>query len=249
MPAPLEVFLTHEDVAFLKKHLVLDTRLERLLRQGQRQSDGITIRGTDDELKMLDELIGEQIDRHDAISDGLERVSNRVRRTLADDFLDRNRERISEEMARDLDETPEPAEEPEDVEACLLVVTPRAPAIAWARSLPEAEFAADPEDWGKSAYLISYAVHEKNLDEWLRESFEVLFENELLPFAGERDAEWPTCESLEMFREWFDVELVQIVYDVRPFDDDDLDDLDDMEDLDDEDNVFGDDDDDEGPHH
>ncbi|MCL4236035.1 MAG: hypothetical protein KJ042_16125 [Deltaproteobacteria bacterium] len=247
MPGPLEVFLKHDDVTFLKKHLVLDTRLERLLRQGQRQTDGITIRGTDEELQMLDELIGEQIERHDAISDGLERVSNRVRRTLAEDFVLRNKERISEEMAAELDEIPVPAEEPEDIEACLIVITPRAPAIEWARTIADADFTTNPEAWGKSAYLISYAVHRDNFEEWLRESFEVLFENELLPFFGGQDVEPPTCESVEMFREWFDVELVQIVYDVRPIEEDDLDDLDDLEeaeDLDDDD-----DDDDEGPHH
>lgn len=241
MPGPLEVFLKHEDVTFLKKHLVLDTRLERLLRQSQRQSDGIAIRGTEDELKMLDELIGEQIDRHDAISDGLEKVSNRVRRTLTDDFLERNKELITEEMAKELDEAPAPAEEPEDIEGCLLVVTAREPAIAWAAAFPKNEGFTTAEDWGKSAYLISYAVHKQNFEDWLRESFETLFENELLPFAGGQDVEFPKCASVEMFREWFDVELVQIVYDVRPFDDDDLDNLDDMEDLDD--------DDDDGPHH
>jgi hypothetical protein len=96
------------------------------------------------------------------------------------------------------------------------------PYLEWTRSR-DAEFnrgqltVARTKAFG-SAFLLPELDYEEDLQEWVEENFEWLFEFQLSAWTGDESA-WPQNRDLPMFRAWFRVDLHSVVVDVA---DDDI---------------------------
>jgi hypothetical protein len=69
-----------------------------------------------------------------------------------------------------------------------------------------------------SAFLLPEVDYEEDLQEWVEENFEWLFEFQLSTWTADESA-WPQNRDLEMFRAWFRIDLHNVVVDVA---DDDI---------------------------
>jgi hypothetical protein len=102
------------------------------------------------------------------------------------------------------------------VNRATIVVRPRQPYVDWANSIDEDEethLSLEEHREDPTAYLIPLVEDEEQAEEILVEGWPLLFENELESWCAEEEA-WPADRSLEMFLEWFDVELHSTVVDV-----------------------------------
>jgi hypothetical protein len=64
-----------------------------------------------------------------------------------------------------------------------------------------------------SAFLLPEFELEEDLQEWVEENFAWLFEFQLSAWT-EDESSWPTGRDLKMFREWFHLDVHNIVVDV-----------------------------------
>jgi hypothetical protein len=120
--------------------------------------------------------------------------------------------------AEDDELPPEPTDEEldalEDIDDRLdesaLVLRPRPPMISWARKV--APDATDDQLSAPAVALIPRLRHEADLDRWLEQFHETLFEEQFAAWTLQ-DSEWPSGRSLGMLREWFDIELVTVLDD------------------------------------
>ncbi|MBZ5557868.1 MAG: hypothetical protein LAO77_11395 [Acidobacteriia bacterium] len=64
-----------------------------------------------------------------------------------------------------------------------------------------------------SAFLLPEDYAEEDLQEWVEENAEWLFEFQLAEWT-EDDSMWPKARDLETFREWFRVDIHSVVVDV-----------------------------------
>lgn len=69
-----------------------------------------------------------------------------------------------------------------------------------------------------SAFLLPEVDYEEDLQEWVEENFAWIFEFQLSTWTSDESA-WPQERSLQMFKEWFTIELHNVVVDVA---DDDI---------------------------
>jgi hypothetical protein len=94
----------------------------------------------------------------------------------------------------------------------LALVRARPRFFEWLRSLPddEGEPLSDPRPTG---YLIPEADSEEEAWAWLEAEWATLFEMELEGWVID-PALWPEGRSWTLFREWFEVELVDLVWDL-----------------------------------
>jgi len=106
-----------------------------------------------------------------------------------------------------------------------MVVRPRQPYADWADSIDDddirlslEEHRADP-----TAYLIPVVEDVEQAEEILVACWPLLFENELESWCVDEEA-WPADRSLDMFLEWFEVELHSTVVDIaaEPLEGEDL---------------------------
>jgi hypothetical protein len=94
-----------------------------------------------------------------------------------------------------------------------LVVTAKEPYYAWARSL-EADSPIDRREAGafSHVYLLDEPTVSPNLEKILRRHYEYLFEVELYQWMRTEEV-WPKERTWEQFQAWFDVRLVETVFD------------------------------------
>ncbi len=81
----------------------------------------------------------------------------------------------------------------------------------------------DEANEDRPVYLVGEDAAE-DLDAWLRENYETIFEMELRGWYTEEGL-WPKDRTYELFREWFDVECHSVIYDMGGgpiYDDDDV---------------------------
>lgn len=96
------------------------------------------------------------------------------------------------------------------------------PYIDWTRSR-DADFnrnqltVARTRPYG-SAFLLPEIDFEEDLQEWVEENYEWLFEFQLASWTHDESA-WPADRDLRMFKEWFRIDLHNVVVDVH---DDDI---------------------------
>jgi len=91
-----------------------------------------------------------------------------------------------------------------------IVVRPKAPFFEWARSL-EGGLPETTEPW-TSVYLVA-AGEKEEPSRVLRRCFALIFEEQLE--AWHRDInDWPTPRTLASFGEWFEVTVVDLVFDL-----------------------------------
>ena len=92
------------------------------------------------------------------------------------------------------------------------VVEPREPYLAWARGLDDDEPTIDSlsHEVLTSVYLIAFEEHPERS---LRRNWDWMFEHKLHAWC--RDATtWPPKRTYRMFREWYDVRLVDLIFDL-----------------------------------
>lgn len=102
------------------------------------------------------------------------------------------------------------------VNRATIVVRPRQPFVEWADSMEEDEenrLSLEEHREDPTAYLIPIVEDVEQAEEILVACWPLLFENELESWCTDEDV-WPGDRSLEMFLEWFDVELHSTVVDV-----------------------------------
>ena len=105
----------------------------------------------------------------------------------------------------------------------LLVVTPAEPLAAWVRSLgPDAadvaergvEFTVEEaQAYHRTAYLVPRAEDAHDVEAWVEENFDLIFEQELFSFTPDR-RRWPRKRTVDVFLEWFDLELLDAPIDL-----------------------------------
>ncbi len=96
------------------------------------------------------------------------------------------------------------------------------PYLAWTRDR-DADFnrnqltVARTKPFG-SAFLLPEVDFEEDLQEWVEENYAWLFEFQLSAWTADESA-WPANRDLRMFKEWFRIDLHNVVVDVA---DDDI---------------------------
>ena len=98
-----------------------------------------------------------------------------------------------------------------------LVVTPAEPLVAWVRSLgPDAPEVAErgleftiqeAQAYNRTAYLVPVGEDAHDVEAWVEENFDLIFEQELHAFTPNR-RRWPRKRTVDVFLEWFDLELL-----------------------------------------
>ena len=91
------------------------------------------------------------------------------------------------------------------------IVEPKEPYLNWARSLDDDGLIdkMSREDL-TSVYLIEQKEH---VDRALRRHWDWIFEEKLHSWHRDRHA-WPKTRTYQIFREWFEVRLVDLVFDL-----------------------------------
>jgi hypothetical protein len=96
------------------------------------------------------------------------------------------------------------------INRALLLVTPKAPQIAWMKSVAP-DFDGDPGE--KTGYLVPEYETPKDVEEIVEHVWEFIFEEELAAWWTDQSA-WPAPRTLALFRQHFDVEACSIVEDL-----------------------------------
>ena len=108
----------------------------------------------------------------------------------------------------------------QSVNRAMMVVRARQPYVDWADSIGDdgerislAEHRADP-----TAYLIPRVETAEDAEDLLMACWPLLFESELEAWCTDEEY-WPARRTIEMFAEWFEVELHSMVIDItaEPF--------------------------------
>ena len=93
-----------------------------------------------------------------------------------------------------------------------ILVRPRQPYLDWAASLGDADLLPDPDD-ERTVYLVPSFEDDEQAEEVLARCYETIFENELFGWHTESE-DWPQDRSLDLFQDWFDIEMDSVVEDL-----------------------------------
>jgi hypothetical protein len=107
------------------------------------------------------------------------------------------------------------------VDRHILVVTPREPFAGWVRSLEEFEDIVGGEQQSgldesirmAATYLVPFSFNPDPVIAWVRDNFDTIFETELHGVT-ETSESWPSGRTLEMFEDWFDLQLLDAPIDL-----------------------------------
>jgi hypothetical protein len=132
----------------------------------------------------------------------------------------KGREAPTDRSARDevADESPRI----ERLERYLLVVTPRQPLVDWigrlgsagAGTLYEGGFTLEEaRAYHRSAYLVPVAEDAHDVESWVEDNFDLIFEQELHAVTSDR-RRWPRHRSADVFMAWFTLELLDAPIDL-----------------------------------
>jgi hypothetical protein len=97
-----------------------------------------------------------------------------------------------------------------------ITVSARKPLIDWVNSMDQEHPMKyrDPSNYDESTvYLIEELETEEDFNEWIRENYLELFEEELFGWLTD-DAKWPTPLTYELFNEWIQVSYQSVVMDL-----------------------------------
>jgi hypothetical protein len=96
----------------------------------------------------------------------------------------------------------------------LVVMRPREPFAQWIRQCDPAEPVEEQEIRSSvNGYLIPDGLDASEALEWVRENSEMLFELALTDWSAD-EASWPTDRSGYALEEWFEIEFIDIVWDL-----------------------------------
>src|SRR5881296_2774757 len=97
-----------------------------------------------------------------------------------------------------------------------ITITRRQPYLDWANSFDDAvELTEDFANERRTVYLVAESEDQRTLAEIIDEYWEQIFEQELAAWM-ESEGDWPAARTLEMFHQWFEVEVTESVIDLDP---------------------------------
>ena len=102
------------------------------------------------------------------------------------------------------------------LERYVLLVTPREALVDWVRGLegPGSELTLEEaRTYHRTAYLVPRAEDAHDVEAWVEENIDLVFEQELFGFTPDR-RRWPRKRGLEVFLTWFDLELLDAPIDL-----------------------------------
>jgi hypothetical protein len=95
------------------------------------------------------------------------------------------------------------------------VIKPRQPYIDWANSFEGAAGVVSLEEVRSNATALLIPEFDCLADgrDFLEENFALIFDNQLAAWSADSKT-WPKNRDLDLFRQWFDLEVHELVYDV-----------------------------------
>ncbi len=97
----------------------------------------------------------------------------------------------------------------------VVLLMPREPFLEWLNDADPTEVPLTPEDLrdDNNVFLIPQFNDGPDSMKWIEKHWSVLFEHMLLEWMVD-EAMWPENRTLEMFRDWFEVEIHTMVWDL-----------------------------------
>ena len=104
----------------------------------------------------------------------------------------------------------------ETIDRAAVIVTPKKPFYDWANSLdPQDPVSVDELDEKETVYLVPERDSNEQIEKLLQRSlWREIFEQELFAWHTDEHS-WPENLSYAMFREWFDIKICSMVFDVE----------------------------------
>jgi len=94
-----------------------------------------------------------------------------------------------------------------------IIITPKAPYVAWANALGEGHRFDDARDAeGPPVFLGPDADTTAEVEAFVADNFDLFFEHWLNAWWTD-EADWPKDRTLTMFYEWFDVRISSMIID------------------------------------
>ncbi len=94
-----------------------------------------------------------------------------------------------------------------------LIVQGKKPFFDWINATSPDHEPVNPKRVEKNIYLIPSFDFLDDTREWIKENFDLIFENELNDWYTNK-TKWPRDRTDIMFKKWFEVEMVTLVRDV-----------------------------------
>lgn len=94
-----------------------------------------------------------------------------------------------------------------------LIVRPREPFRQWLHAVIRDQ-SLIPAQIDCDIYLTDRHLEPHQVQPWLEEHYDRIFTTELSEWYTD-DAEWPQQRDYLLFREWFEVEVVEMVYEIK----------------------------------
>jgi hypothetical protein len=92
-----------------------------------------------------------------------------------------------------------------------IILKPRKPFLDWLSvQLPDDDFMKDYEE--SNIYLIDDEIDD--IEKWLKKKFDKFFKMELDAW-GDNEEEWPQHRTYKMFKQWFQIDVSNMVYDME----------------------------------
>lgn len=95
----------------------------------------------------------------------------------------------------------------------VVIISPRQPYIDWANSFHEHGPKIDPSEPYSIVLLIPGEFDKSSYEDYVADNYLKFFELELESWMATA-AHWPSDRSYEVFKEWFDVRVADMVLDV-----------------------------------
>ncbi len=94
-----------------------------------------------------------------------------------------------------------------------ITVKAKKPFIDWANSFEDGGPTLDLNDLHTTAYLVPDTYDEYNYENFIKKNFKTIFESELDSWMADPDV-WPQNRTYKIFKEWFDLQVSDIVFDL-----------------------------------
>ena len=97
------------------------------------------------------------------------------------------------------------------INRCALIVRPKQPYIDWANGVDDGPNSSGEHE--RTVYLAPDFYNQEEMEGWLREAYEEIFEQELWQWMTAEDT-WPKERDFATFQTWFEVEYSSMVVDL-----------------------------------
>jgi len=97
-----------------------------------------------------------------------------------------------------------------------IVVKVKKPLFDWLNSVSRDEILFSGDEEG-TIYLLREMDSNEETDQWLKRNFDKIFKSELISWHTNKQ-DWPKNRTFGMFKEWFDYDIISLVYDLEKTD-------------------------------